>query len=205
MQNLIEIDKQIILASGSPIRAELLKNAGFEFDVIPSNFDESAVHELMESENGEPADIAELLARTKAEIVSSGNLDALVIGADQTLSVGGKVYRKSETMEQARETLLSLKAKVHELNSAICVAEQGEIIWSYSDRASLTMKDFSPAFLGRYLASAGPEILNSVGAYQLEGLGIHLFENIQGNYFTILGLPMLPLIEFFQVKAGNAK
>ena len=205
VQELIKIDQQIILASSSSARAALLSNAGFEFDTRPSGIDESAVHDLLVGKNGElePADIAELLARTKAEVVSAENPEALVIGADQTLSTSDRVYQKCSTMEEARETLLELRGKMHHLNSAICVAERGAVVWSFCDRASLTMRNFSPEFLGRYLGIAGPDILKSVGAYQLEGPGIHLFDRIQGNYFTILGLPLLPLLKFFRKRTGN--
>lgn len=205
MQQLYSYDQKMVLASGSSIRASLLRNAGFDFEIMPSSIDESAIYELSAKQSGslEPADVAELLARTKAEAVSAMEPDALVIGADQTLSVGDRIYRKCNSMDEARETLLSLRAQTHQLNSAVCVAERGEVIWSYTDRANLTMTNFSPEFLGRYLGYAGAEILNSVGAYQLEGLGIHLFEKIQGDYFSILGLPMLPFVKFFRQRVSE--
>jgi len=121
-----------------------------------------------------------------------------VIGADQLLELDGRIFEKPADMEAARQTLLALRGKTHQLHACVAVARGGDAIWSHSASAYMTMRDFSPGFVGRYLAEAGEQVLTSVGAYQLESLGVHLFEAIEGDYFTILGLPLLPLLDFLR-------
>ena len=143
----------------------------------------------------EPTDVAEVLARAKAEAVSGRSGSALVIGGDQVMAADGKIYGKPRSMEEARARLLELNGRSHHLHTAVVVATGGATIWAYTDVASLTMRKLSPAFIGRYLAAAGQGVLGSVGAYQIESLGIQLFDEIEGDFFSILGLPLLPLLE----------
>jgi septum formation protein len=142
-----------------------------------------------------PQDVAEVLARAKAEAVSDLAHGAFVIGADQVLALGDEIFAKPDSMEGAREQLLALSGKMHRLLSSVALARDGEVLFAHTEDAALTMRKLSPEFIGRYLAAAGDEILSSVGAYQLEGLGIELFEKIDGDYFSILGLPLLPLLD----------
>jgi MAF protein len=188
---------ELILASGSSTRRKLLEAAGLEFTVVRPTVDEDVVRETMMANNEfiDPADVAEVLARAKAEDVSGLYPDAIVIGADQVLACQGQIFTKPDSVDAARETLMALRGRTHQLHTAVTIAEGGEARWAFVDTANLTMRDFSLAFLGLYLATAGERVTDSVGAYQLEGLGIQLFERIEGDYFTILGLPLLPLLE----------
>ena len=186
----------IVLASSSPTRKSLLQAAGVPFKVIPASVDEAAIRDTLMAEGQEidPLDLAEILARAKAEDVSAKHPGCVVIGADQVLSCDGQVISKPQTIDAARETLLTLRGRTHQLHSAVAIAEDGDTKWAFTDTADMTMRQFSLPFLGRYLAEAGRDVLGSVGAYQLEGLGIQLFESIEGDFFTILGLPILPLL-----------
>jgi septum formation protein len=194
----------IVLASGSKIRRQLLDNAGIPCRVAPAVIDEVAIRDELTSDNAkvDPSGIADVLARAKALKVSQLFPNALVIGADQILSlpydgIGGghfDLIHKAETHEQARATLMRLRGTTHELHVGVAIAERGEVTWSTTDKARLKMRRFSTNFLEQYMARAGAALYDSVGAYHLEGLGLQLFEQIDGNYFTILGLPMLPLL-----------
>jgi septum formation protein len=184
----------IILASGSPFRRQLLENAGIAFSVVRPRIDERAVEAPLQSSGATPEDVAQILAEAKAMDVSERNRDAIVIGSDQTLSLGDEVFHKPEDMEGARRRLLALSGKTHQLNSAIALARDGETIWRHIDVARLTMRRLEPAFIGRHLSRVGEIALSSVGAYQIEGEGIQLFEKIEGSYFTVVGLPLLPLL-----------
>ena len=186
----------LILASSSKSRAKLLEAAGLAFIVEPPGLDESAMREAVGGEHAlAPHDVAEVLARAKAEAVSDIAPEAYVIGGDQVLAFGDVIMSKSESMEAARRQLLNLRGKTHTLHTAVAVATNGETIWAETTKATLTMRKLSPEFIGRYLAAAGEEVLSSVGAYQLESLGIELFEKIDGDYFSILGLPLIPLLD----------
>jgi septum formation protein len=186
----------LILASGSKIRAKLLEAAGLAFIVEPPGLDESAMRQAVSGEDAlQPQDVAEVLARAKAEAVSDLAHGAFVIGADQVLALGDEIFAKPDSMESAREQLRALSGKTHKLQSSVALAREGEILFAHTEEASLTMRKLSPEFIGRYLAAAGEEVLSSVGAYQLEGLGIELFDKIEGDYFSILGLPLLPLLD----------
>lgn len=194
-----EAAPQVVLASLSPSRAVLLEGTGLEFAVRPSGIDERAVRAALEDGGGPPpADVAEVLARAKAEAVSAAQPDALVIGADQILELEGRIFEKPDTIEAARRTLLDLAGRTHQLHACVAVARGGETAWAHTATAHMTMRAFAPEFVGRYLAAAGDAVLSSVGAYQLESLGVHLFEKIEGDYFTILGLPLLPLLDFLR-------
>lgn len=184
----------IILASGSPFRRQLLENAGLEFSVVRPEIDERAVEAPLHRSGATPEEVAEVLAEAKAMDVSERNPGALVIGSDQTLSLGDRVFHKPSDMEDARRHLLALSGEVHQLNSAIAIVRDGETLWRFVDVARLTMRRLDPAFIGRHLAQAGDGVLGSVGAYQIEGRGIQLFDKIEGDHFAIVGLPLLPLL-----------
>lgn len=186
----------LILASSSKVRARLLEEAGLAFTVQSPGLDEHAMREAVGSTGAlSPQDIAEVLARAKAEAVSELVPQAFVIGADQVLAFGDRILSKPDSMEAARRELLDLSGKSHTLHSAVAVAVRGGTVWAHSEASTLTMRALTPQFIGRYLAAAGEEVLSSVGAYQLEGLGVQLFEKIDGDYFSILGLPLLPLLD----------
>jgi septum formation protein len=186
----------LILASSSKVRARLLKAAGLAFNIQSPGLDEHTMRQVITSTGAlGPQDVAEVLARAKAEAVSELARDAFVIGADQVLAFGNRILNKPDSMEGARKELLDLSGKSHTLHSAVALATEGRTLWAYSETSTLLMRKLSPQFIGRYLAAAGEEVLGSVGAYQLEGLGIQLFEKIDGDYFSILGLPLLPLLD----------
>lgn len=183
----------LVLASGSAVRATLLRQAGIPFDVQNSQVDEDAIKERFADSNID--DLAIKLAAAKAIAVSTERPDAMVIGADQILSCEGARFDKPRDMAEARTNLKFFHGRTHRLHSGIVLAQSGEIIWHHSAHADLTMRAFSDDFLETYLATVGDKVLTSVGCYQLEGPGIQLFENISGDYFTILGLPLLPLLD----------
>lgn len=185
---------QLILASKSPFRAALLKNAGIEIITQSADIDERAAETPLYETGATPDDVALVLAEAKALAVSEGNPDAVVIGCDQTLSLGDQVFHKPANMEQARRQLLQFSGKTHQLNSAVVLAKNGQTLWRHVSIARMTMRDLDPGFVGRYLGRVGDIALSSVGAYQIEGPGIQLFDKIDGDYFTIVGLPLLPLI-----------
>lgn len=189
-----EASPRFILASKSAIRGEMLRAAGLAIETIPASIDERGFERRWQADNLAPDRVAEALAREKALAVSRDAPGAAVIGADQTMALGEQRISKVATLAQARDKLLALRGRRHELHSAYALARDGEIIASGVASARLTMRDFSDAFLDDYLARAGEAILGSVGCYQLEGLGVTLFEAIEGDYFTILGLPLLPLL-----------
>ncbi|MGI6855617.1 Maf-like protein [Mesorhizobium sp. 1B3] len=185
--------KAIVLASGSPFRRALLANAGLDFSTVRPAIDERAVEAAITGEVT-PEDVASILAEAKALDVSERHPEALVIGSDQTLSLGDEIFHKPVDMEGARRHLLKLSGKTHSLNSAVVLAQGGETLWRHVGVAWLTMRKLQPAFIGRHLARVGAKALESVGAYQIEGEGIQLFDKIEGDYFTIVGLPLLPLL-----------
>lgn len=184
----------LILASQSPFRRMLMENAGLVFQAQAADIDERAVEETLAAGNPTPVEIAEALAIEKAREVSRRHPGALVIGSDQTLSLDGRVFHKPADMAEAKAHLVSMSGRTHSLNCGIALVRDGETIWSDVSIAHLTMRSLSDAFIDRHLARVGTRILASVGAYQLEGEGVQLFERIDGDYFTILGLPLLPLL-----------
>lgn len=186
----------IVLASASPVRARLLADAGIACDVVPALLDEAGLRAAMK---GQPPDqIATALAVAKAQAVAIRHDGAVVIGADQLLVLDGEVLAKPETRDAARRQLMRLRGKTHRLVSAVACVKGEEVRGTACDGATLTMRAFSDAFLDDYLEQAGPAVLQSVGAYQLEGLGAQLFDAIEGDYFTVLGLPLLPLLQLLR-------
>jgi septum formation protein len=186
----------LILASQSRARKRLLENAGIAFEAIPAEIDERTVQQG--SGLKEPGAIAALLAREKALWVSSRRLGHYVIGADQTLALGEELFTKPADRRQAYAQLKRLAGRSHELHSAVAVAHDGKLVFEHVAIAELTMRTMGEAEIAAYLHEAGEAVTSSVGAYQLEGLGVHLFERINGDHFTILGLPMLPLLGFLR-------
>ncbi|NGR07316.1 Maf-like protein [bacterium SGD-2] len=184
----------IILASTSPFRRQLLANAGLSIEAVAPEIDERAVEQSLEGADVTPEDVAQILAEAKAVNVSERYPDRWVIGGDQTLSLGDRIFHKPADMEGARRHLLALSDKTHQLNSAIVLARNGEAVWRHVEIARMTMRELDPGFIGRHLARVGDIALKSVGAYQIEGEGIQLFEKIEGDYFTIVGVPLLPLL-----------
>lgn len=187
---------RLILASGSAARRTLLEAAGLNFDVIPANIDEGKIRDAIvgATANVEGSDIAGVLAAEKARLVSIQHPNALVVGADQVLTLGGKFFSKAENLAEAREILSMLRGRTHELVSAVALARNGEVHWQTSATAEMTMRSFSDEFLGCYLEKMGERALHIVGCYELEGPGVQLFEDIDGDYFTILGIPLLELL-----------
>jgi septum formation protein len=186
----------LVLASQSRARQMLLANAGISFDAVPADIDERALQK--NSGLVAPGEIAALLACEKASFVSTQNPGRYVIGADQTLALGSRLFSKPDGRAQAAEQLRLLAGHAHELHSAVAVARDGRILFSDVAVARMTMRRLDESEIEAYLDQAGQAVTTSVGAYQLEGLGVHLFERIEGDHFTILGLPLLPLLSFLR-------
>ena len=185
----------LILASSSPFRRMLMENAGLHFQAIAADIDERAIEAPLERDGAGPDAVALVLAKAKAKEVSDRYAGSLVIGSDQTMSLGSQVFHKPNTMADAENHLRTLSGQTHRLNSAIALARNGDIIWEHVSHADLTMRELPADFIHRHLTRVGEKALSSVGAYQLEGEGIQLFSKIEGDYFTIVGLPMLPLLQ----------
>ncbi|MGI9357285.1 MAG: Maf family protein [Rhizobiaceae bacterium] len=185
---------EIILASGSRHRADILDRAGITFSQIPSLLDERAIEAPLKEAGVLPEDRAAILAEAKAVDVSEQHTGGYVIGCDQILSVDGEVLHKVGDMEAARCRLLELSGKKHILLSAAVLVLNGETLWRHVEPCVMTMRELDPAFIGRHLADVGEAVLTSVGAYQIEGPGAQLFEKIEGDVFSIMGLPLLPLL-----------
>jgi len=188
----------VVLASASTARAGLLRNTGVPVEIQPAGVDEAALKLAMQAEHAPARDIAMALAELKAVRVSQRRPMEMVIGADQVLVCDGQMFDKPGDLDAARETLRQLRGRTHELLSAVVVARGGAVIWRHIDSARLQMRDYSDAFIDAYLRSTGDGVLASVGAYQLEGFGVQLFNRVDGDYFVILGLPLLPLLDFLR-------
>lgn len=188
----------LVLASASVTRADMLHRAGVDCAIDPAHVDEDEIKRAMRESRASAADLAEMLAELKARKVSARHPGALVIGSDQVLDCQGKWFDKPADRSAARAQLLELRGKMHELISCVCVLRDGQRLWHHIGRARLTVRPFSGAFLDDYLDQTGAAVLQSVGAYQLEGLGAQLFSRVDGDYFTILGLPLLPLLDFLR-------
>jgi septum formation protein len=186
----------LVLASQSSARQSLLANAGIEFESDPAEIDERAIQAT--SGLAAPGDIASLLAREKARVVSVRRQGRYVAGADQTLALGTRIFNKPSGRSQAADQLRALSGHCHELHAAVAVARDGKLLFEHVSIARMTMRRLVDAEIDSYLAEAGAALTSSVGAYQLEGLGVHLFERIEGDHFTILGLPLLELLAFLR-------
>jgi septum formation protein len=193
----------VTLASKSAARQMILKNAGVAFEAVSPGVDEDAAKAALLAEKAVPRDIADALAEMKAVKVSTKR-SGLVIGADQTLDLKGKLFDKAETLAQAREHLLQLRGQTHKLHSAVVVASDGQPIWRIVETAKLSVRPFSEAWLDAYIERRGEALLWSVGCYELESEGVQLFDAVDGDYFTILGLPLIGLLDFLRLHGALA-
>lgn len=194
--------RPIVLASTSPIRATLLRNAGLQLATHAARVDEGAIKAALLAEGASPRDIADTLAEMKAERVALRHPDALVIGADQVLEFDGQAFGKPADTSELRHQLLALRGNTHRLLSAAVVFEDGRPVWRHVAQARLTMRQFSDDWLNGYLDRNGAHLLDSVGGYKLESEGVRLFSQIEGDYFTVLGLPLLPLLDWLAVRGS---
>lgn len=186
--------KKLILASASKSRADLLRGAGLDIQAIPADLDEN----IIKAEGHTVTETALKLSVAKANVLSTQHPDALVIGADQMLECEGQRFDKATNLEEVRNQLIFLRGKAHHLISGVAVVKNGETLWSHHQKASLKMRSFSDAFLDQYIAEMGNDLLSTVGCYRLESKGVQLFEKIEGDYFTILGLPLLAVLDFLR-------
>ena len=191
-------DQEIILASASKTRAALLENAGIKVTCIAANVDEDEVKESLKLEGASAVMVAETLAELKAQSISRKHPGKMIIGADQTLDCEGRWFDKPVSMDEVRENLRFFRGKTHRLNAGICVVKDGQRLWHLNDPAEMKVRQFSEEWLEWYIKTAGPEICESVGGYRLEGPGAQLFDAVRGDYFTVLGLPLLPLMQFLR-------
>ena len=187
----------LVLASRSSARARLLAEAGVVFRIQAAEVDEEVLKRRALAEGCDPQAIAAELAQAKGLAVSRGRGE-LVIGADQTLDLDGRLFDKPPTLAAARAQLLALRGREHRLHAAVSVSRGDRVVWRTAESVRLRVRSFSDAFLDDYLAAEGEALLGCVGAYRLEGLGVQLFERIEGDYFTVLGLPLLPLLAFLR-------
>jgi len=190
----------LVLASTSDIRQTLLRDAGLGFDVVPALVDEETVRDSMLAEDASPRDIADALAELKATKVSQKHPDALTIGCDQVLNLQGRLLSKPKSPEEARAQLLDMRGKRHDLLSAAVICEGGKPIWRHVGVVRMTMRSFSDAYLDGYVERNWESIRHSVGAYKLEEEGVRLFSRVEGDYFTVLGLPLLDLLSYLTLR-----
>jgi septum formation protein len=187
----------LILASKSLARRTMLSAAGIPIEIVHAQIDERAIERTL-GEKRDPDELALLLSWEKASAVSFNLPSRIVVGADQTLAMGSVRFNKPADRDEARELLRRLRGNSHTLQSAVTLVQDGSVLFKVVDTARLRMRNFSDKFLEEYLEAAGPSVTQSVGGYQLEKLGVHLFERVEGDYFTILGMPLLPLLAFLR-------
>lgn len=188
--------KPLILASASQIRREILRRAGLDFETIAANIAEKQIIASLMSDNDvDGADIAQILAESKAQHISEDYSGRVVIGCDQTLVFEGQVLSKSESIGEARQRLIAMRGMSHQLHAALAIVVDTETIWRHVDTVTVTFRSYTPEFVGQYLAACGQTVLETVGGYQLEGLGSQLLARVEGDYFSVLGLPLLPLMD----------
>jgi septum formation protein len=197
---------ELLLASASPSRRKLLEAAGVPFRVVAANVDEAALKCGLMTEGSacSPAGIAEAMAAAKASSASFSYPASLVIGADQVLALEDEAFDKPADLVTARAQLERLRGRTHRLFSAVALAQAGKVVWSTVDSATLTMRDFSDRFLDAYLAEAGSRLCQIVGCYEIEGRGIQLFEHVEGDHFTVVGLPLMPLLAELRTRGAIA-
>lgn len=195
---------ELILASGSATRAKLLTDAGLSFTVARPSIDEEAIRDSLRAEGLSPRAQADALAEVKALSVSR-RMSGMVIGADQMLSLGTEAFDKPKSREEARAHLQRLRGQTHVLQTAAVVARDGEVVWRHIETPRLTMRPYTDDFIEQYLDSVGDAAMASVGAYQLEGRGAQLFAKVEGDYYSILGLPLLPLLAFLREHGAAAR
>mgnify|MGYP001354406661 CR=1 FL=1 len=194
------MENNLILASGSEIRATLLRNAGISPRIIKPRVDEEQVKAALLAEQARPRDIADVLAEMKALKVSEKHPEALVIGCDQVLDLDGQMLSKPESPETARAQLQQMRGNRHMLLTAVVICEAGKPIWRHIGRVRLRMRDFSDSYLDSYLQRNWEDIRHCVGGYQLEGEGVRLFSRIEGDYFTVLGLPLIEMLNYLTLR-----
>ncbi len=189
----------LVLASASAVRTRLLTAAGVPHDIVPADIDEAEVRDRLLAEGATHASIAEVLAELKAQHVAADMAaDRIVLGADQVLSCEGELFEKPVGLEGVRGHLKRLMGKEHTLHAAVCAVRGGDVIWHHNSSARLCMRTLSERYIEHYLETAGESVCQSVGAYEMEGLGPNLFSEIDGDFYDILGLPLLPVLEFLR-------
>ncbi len=191
--------KPIILASGSAIRRQILDGAGLDYSVMVRPIDEAAIKETMLEQGALMRDIADALAEAKALRVSR-TVPGFVIGADQIMVMDGQLFDKPKSVSEARERLWAMRGKTHNLIGAVVIAQDGAAQWRHISKTSLKVREFSQDFLDNYIETEGDELLSSVGGYKFEGRGAQLFEHVDGDFFSILGLPLLPVLDYLRIR-----